>query len=111
LLASSLQTAHNLRVLPSLVHNLVSDLAEAVEGRIKSAFDLAAISKEVLAKEPPAPSGYLYKSRVRTEPTNTTQPLWANTLWSRLELMVDEMAGCCIKVSPKAGSLSEILMV
>jgi len=50
LLASSLQTAHNLRVLPDLVQNLVADLSNAVETRIKSAFDLSRISKEVLAK-------------------------------------------------------------
>jgi hypothetical protein len=101
LLASSLQTAHNLRVLPSLVANLVTDLASAVESRIRSAFDMAAISKEMVGKEPPAPSGYLYKSRIRTEPTNVTQPQWANVLWSRLELMIDEMADCCIKVFVK----------
>ena len=50
LLASSLQTAHNLRVLPDLVQNLVSDLSEAVEGRIRSAFDLTRISKDIMAK-------------------------------------------------------------
>jgi hypothetical protein len=59
---------------------------------------MTAISKEMVAKEPSVPSGYLYKSRVRTEPTNVTQPQWANVLWTRLEVMIDEMAGCCIKV-------------
>lgn len=37
-------------MLPELVQNLVTDLADAVEGRIRSAFDVARISKEVLAK-------------------------------------------------------------
>lgn len=50
LLASSLQTAYNLRVLPDLVNNLVSDLADAVEGRIRYAFDLSRLAKEVLPK-------------------------------------------------------------
>lgn len=50
MLASSLQTAHNLRVLPDLVQNLVSDLSEAVEGRIRSAFDLTRISKDIMTK-------------------------------------------------------------
>ena len=50
MLASSLQTAHNLRVLPDLVQNLVSDLSDAVEGRIRYAFDLTRIAKEVLPK-------------------------------------------------------------
>lgn len=118
LLASSLQTAHNLRVLPDLVQNLVMDLSEAVEARIKSAFDLAQIAKEILAKgarssvlrrrsqladgrtaEPPTTSqSLLYKSRLRTEPTNITAPQWNAALWSRLEVMIEEMAGCCIKV-------------
>jgi conserved oligomeric Golgi complex subunit 5 len=50
LLATSLQTAHNLRLLPDLVHNLVSDLSTAVEARIKSAFDVSQISKVFNAK-------------------------------------------------------------
>ncbi|KAF9222669.1 hypothetical protein BS17DRAFT_176069 [Gyrodon lividus] len=99
LLASSLQTAYNLRVLPTLVQGLVRDLSEAVEERIQSAFDLSRISKEIVAKEPQqASQGLLYKSRVRTEPTNITAPQFAAALWSRLECLVEEMAGCCIKV-------------
>ena len=50
LLATSLQTAHNLRLLPDLVQNLVSDLSTAVEARIKAAFDVSQISKELNAK-------------------------------------------------------------
>jgi hypothetical protein len=50
LLSTSLQTASNLRVLPSLVQSLVMDLSEAVEERIKSAFDLSRIGKDVLVK-------------------------------------------------------------
>ncbi|OBZ67107.1 Conserved oligomeric Golgi complex subunit 5 [Grifola frondosa] len=99
LLASSLQTAHNLRVLPELVQNLVTDLSDAVEGRIRSAFDLTRISKEVLAKEPASASqGLLYKSRVRTEPTSVTAPQWTAALWSSLESLIEEMADCCVKV-------------
>ncbi|KIJ19018.1 hypothetical protein PAXINDRAFT_128297 [Paxillus involutus ATCC 200175] len=100
LLASSLQTAYNLRVLPTLVQRLVRDLSEAVEERIQNAFDLSRISKEIVTKEQhQQPSqGLLYKSRVRTEPTNITAPQFAAALWSRLESLVEEMAGCCIKV-------------
>ncbi|KAI0316244.1 Golgi transport complex subunit 5-domain-containing protein [Amylostereum chailletii] len=99
LLASSLQTAHNLRVLPDLVQNLVADLSTAVETRIKSAFDMSRISKELLAKDPtPGPSGVSYKSRVRTEPTNLTAPQWTNALWTRLSSLIEDMAGACIKV-------------
>ncbi|KAF8556095.1 hypothetical protein OG21DRAFT_1506874 [Imleria badia] len=99
LLASSLQTAYNLRTLPTLVEGLVRDLSEAVEERIRNAFDLSRISKEIVAKEPPqASQGLLYKSRVRTEPTNITAPQFAAALWTRVESLVEEMAGCCIKV-------------
>ncbi|KAG6920111.1 hypothetical protein DXG01_010179 [Tephrocybe rancida] len=100
LLASSLQTAYNLRVLPQLVQNLILDLSQAVEERIRSAFDLAKISKEALAKDtatsPQSPP--TYRSRVRTEPTNVTAPHFTATLWSRLEVMIEDMADCCIKV-------------
>ncbi|KAH9832285.1 Golgi transport complex subunit 5-domain-containing protein [Rhodofomes roseus] len=99
LIASSLQTAHNLRVLPLLVQQLVSDLSETVEGRIKFAFDMSRISKEVLAKEPQSAShGLMYKSRVRTEPTNVTAPQYSAALWTSLEGLVEEMASCCVKV-------------
>ncbi|KAF8054168.1 Golgi transport complex subunit 5-domain-containing protein [Lyophyllum atratum] len=92
LLASSLQTAYNLRVLPEL----------AVEERIRNAFDLSKISKEALAKDsasvasPQSPP--TYRSRVRMEPTNVTAPQFTAALWSRLEVMVEDMADCCIKV-------------
>ncbi|TCD65087.1 hypothetical protein EIP91_003096 [Steccherinum ochraceum] len=99
LLASSLQTAHNLRVLPHLVNNLVSDLSDAVEGRIRYAFDLSRIAKEVLPKEPNTQQqSSFYKSRVRTEPTNLTAPQWASALWNSLESLIEEMADCCLKV-------------
>ncbi|KAI0633283.1 Golgi transport complex subunit 5-domain-containing protein [Trametes polyzona] len=99
MLASSLQTAHNLRVLPDLVQNLVSDLSEAVEGRIRSAFDLTRISKDIMAKDSGSiGQGLLYKSRVRTEPTSVTAPQWTAALWGSLESLVEEMADCCIKV-------------
>ncbi len=46
------------------------------------------------AQSPPT----LYRSRVRTEPTNLTVPQYTAALWSRLENMIEEMAGCCDKV-------------
>ncbi|VDC03616.1 unnamed protein product [Peniophora sp. CBMAI 1063] len=99
LLASSLQTAHNLRVLPDLVQNLVADLSTAVESRIKSAFDVSRISKELLAKDTAPPStGVAYKSRIRTEPTSLTAPQWTNALWARLASLIEDMTGACIKV-------------
>lgn len=125
LLASSLQTAHNLRVLPALVQDLVTDLAEAVDGRIRYAFDLSRISKEVLTKGTllrapisiisirlsatnisditegnAASHGLMYKSRVRTEPTNVTAPQYTAVLWSSLEGLIEEMTSCCVKVCP-----------
>ncbi|KAH9166239.1 Golgi transport complex subunit 5-domain-containing protein [Lactarius sanguifluus] len=99
LLATSLQTAHNLRLLPDLVQNLVSDLSTAVEARIKAAFDVSQISKELNAKDPASSSAALaYKSRVRQEPTNVTAPQWANALWNRLSSLIEDMAGACVKV-------------
>merc|ERR1712093_799576 len=75
LLASSLQTAYNLSVLPSVVTSLVQDLIEAIESRIKSCFDVQALARDALnrAGEPIGPSNasssVFYKSRARTEPT------------------------------------------
>ncbi|KAF8891707.1 Golgi transport complex subunit 5-domain-containing protein [Infundibulicybe gibba] len=98
LLASSLQTAYNLRVLPELVQNLIADLSQTVEDRIRSAFDISKLSKDALSKDAAGSAMPMYKSRVRTEPTNMTAPQWTAALWSRLEGMVEEMADACIKV-------------
>ncbi|KAG8858013.1 hypothetical protein FRB96_005504 [Tulasnella sp. 330] len=89
LLASSLQTAHNLRVLPELIHDVVGEIKEHVETRIKYAFDVAAISKDANKESATtAASSLMYRSRVRTEPTNVNAPQWAAALWTRLEGMV-----------------------
>ncbi|KAK7035254.1 hypothetical protein VNI00_012021 [Paramarasmius palmivorus] len=103
LLASSLQTAYNLRVLPQLVQSLITDLSQAVEDRIRTAFDMNKISRDALGKDAASSpsqtqSPTLYRSRVRTEPTNVTAPQWTAALWSRLEKMVEDMADCCVKV-------------
>jgi hypothetical protein len=50
LLASSLQTAFNLRVLPDLVQGLILGLSETAEEQIRNAFDLNKISKDALVK-------------------------------------------------------------
>lgn len=54
LLASSLQTAYNLGVLPNLVQSLLLDLSQAVEDRIRGTFDLNKISKDVSGKGMPS---------------------------------------------------------
>ncbi|KAF9071043.1 Golgi transport complex subunit 5-domain-containing protein [Rhodocollybia butyracea] len=100
LLASSLQTAYNLGVLPQQVQTLMTELAQDVEDRIRRAFDLTKISKDANkdGNASPNPGASQYKSRVRTEPTNVTAPQWTAALWVRLENMTEEMADCCIKV-------------
>ena len=45
-LASALQTAFNLGMLPELVKTLLGDLTEAVEGRIRRTFDLASLARD-----------------------------------------------------------------
>lgn len=62
LLSSSLQTAHNLRLLPDLVSNLLADLNDAVTLRITRALDSAAIGKEVNGKG--ASSYRIYKTKL-----------------------------------------------
>jgi hypothetical protein len=50
LLASSLQTAFNLRILPDLVQSLIADLTEIVQKRIQATFDVSRISKDAISK-------------------------------------------------------------
>ncbi|KAG8831580.1 hypothetical protein FRC17_002896, partial [Serendipita sp. 399] len=102
LLSSALLTAHNLRVLPDIVQTLMNDLVEVVESRVKNAFDMAALGRDKSIQEATpttsASSNLLYKSRVRTEPTNLTAPQWTAVLWTKLEGMVTDLSGDCIKV-------------
>ncbi|WWD17827.1 hypothetical protein CI109_102270 [Kwoniella shandongensis] len=101
LLSSSLQTAHNLRLLPDLVSNLLADLNDAVAIRISKAFDSSAIGKEVAARDGSASHSamkFTSRGRLATEPTNATNQIWVQVLWSRLERVVEDIANCCIKV-------------
>lgn len=50
MLASSLQIAYNLKSLPELMHNLISDLIQGMEDRVRAAFDISKLSKDALAK-------------------------------------------------------------
>ncbi|GEM10348.1 componentof oligomeric golgi complex 5 [Rhodotorula toruloides] len=99
LLASSLQTAHNLSVLPALVENLVADLNDLVAGKVKACFDMASLAREIGGKEGPvnAASAFVYKSRTRNEPTQATMPQWAAAFWARLESLITDLGSICIK--------------
>ncbi|BGP18331.1 hypothetical protein JCM10213_008504 [Rhodosporidiobolus nylandii] len=99
-LASSLQTAHNLSVLPSLVESLVGDLNDHVFRKVKACFDIGSLAREMAGKEAPtnAASAFVYKSRTRNEPTQASLPQWASAMWARLEALVGEMGSICIKV-------------
>lgn len=97
LLSSSLQTAHNLGLLPELVSNLVADLNDAVAQRVRRAFDSAAIGREVSGKDG---GGIRFTTkRAQTEPGAAAAPQWQAVLWGRLEKVMDDVANCCIKVS------------
>lgn len=116
MLASSLQIAYNLKILPELMHNLISDLIQGMEDHVRAAFDISKLSKDALAKgkeiilenhaSPQAcieaanttQSSSAYKSRIRTEPTNITAPQWTTMLWDRLEALLEDLTDCCIKV-------------
>ncbi|KAM0790242.1 hypothetical protein ACM66B_005551 [Microbotryomycetes sp. NB124-2] len=99
LLASSLQTAHNLSVLPALVEGLVASLTDLVAKKIKAVFDMASIAREVGHKEPTnAAAAFVYKSRTRNEPTTATMPAWTTVLWARLEAVMTQLSSICIKI-------------
>ena len=55
-------------------------------------------------------SPQMYRSRIRTEPTNVTAPQFAAALWTRLEAMFQEMADCCIKVRVPFQVYNELLI-
>lgn len=97
LLSSSLQTAHNLGLLPELVSNLVADLNDAVGQRVRRAFDSAAIGREVSGKDS---GGIRFTTkRAQTEPNSSSVSQWQTVLWARLEKVMEDVANCCIKVS------------
>ncbi|GAA5878911.1 hypothetical protein JCM3774_004367 [Rhodotorula dairenensis] len=101
LLALSLQTAHNLSVLPRLVENLVGEMCDKlVEQKVADAFDMPQLARLVGHKDAPtnAAAAFVYKSRLRTEPTAATLPAWQLAFWARLERLVDELGTACIRV-------------
>ncbi|EPQ25842.1 uncharacterized protein PFL1_06517 [Pseudozyma flocculosa PF-1] len=107
MLSSSLQTAYNLGTLPDLVRDLLADLTEVVRDRIRAAFDMASLGRELGGlKEPTAaaPSTYAsYKGRRQAAPDASAQATatatWTAALFRRLEtLIVVEMGAVCSKV-------------
>lgn len=40
----------------------------------------------------------MYKSRARTEPTAATAPQWVTALWAKLEGLMADLGGVCVKV-------------
>ncbi|KIL68918.1 hypothetical protein M378DRAFT_70503 [Amanita muscaria Koide BX008] len=100
MLASSLQIAYNLRVLPDLVQTFLSELTRGMEDQVRSAFDMSRLSKDAInrAANNTGAHSSSYKSRVRTEPTNVTAPQWTTILWERIEGLIQEIAESCIKV-------------
>lgn len=127
LLASALQTAHNLSVLPRLVESVIQDTITLAVRRVKLAFDMASLAREMGAKGAlpfffflalpqlvypsevdgldcsctdggGGPAAFMYKSRMRTEPTNATWPQWTAAFWLRVETLVGELTSACVKV-------------
>lgn len=47
LLSASLQTAYNLGSLPDLVRDLLADLTDVIRERIRAAFDMASLGREL----------------------------------------------------------------
>ncbi|KAJ9113081.1 hypothetical protein QFC20_001968 [Naganishia adeliensis] len=102
-------TAYNMRLLPQLVQNLLADLNDAVESRIAKAFDMTSIGKEVAAREQQshtpasAASSLLYrttrgKHAAETAPSNQTIGTWTQVLWKRMDMLIEDISQCCIKV-------------
>lgn len=105
MLSSSLQTAYNLNMLPTLVHDLLNDLTEVVKERTAGAFDLDSLSRQLGAPppDPSANSSYTaYRSGRRANlPTTDARgdKIWADAVWKKLEsLIVVEMGAVCSKV-------------
>ena len=86
---------------------------------MRASFDVAALAREMGGKgaarsrtacrclgrpchTDAAPTGaFGYKSRARTEPTAQTLPQWSAAFWAKLEMLMEDIAGCCIKVRTK----------
>ncbi|BEJ14338.1 hypothetical protein CspHIS471_0401050 [Cutaneotrichosporon sp. HIS471] len=98
LISSSLQTAHNLRLLPDLVSNLVADLNDTVTLRVQRALDSATIGREVAGKETSHAIRFTTRPRQQTEPSSSNVGPWTAVLWNRLERVIEDVAVCCIKV-------------
>lgn len=91
LLSASLQTAHNLGLLPQLVANLLADLNDAVEARVTKVFDVSVAPQSSSSSS----STGIFARKKDAAPTAAST---AATLWSRLESLMEDVAQCCVKV-------------
>lgn len=98
LLSTSLQTAFNLGRLTDLVRDLLADLTDVVRDRVRAAFDMDTLARELGSKEPLAPHSTAYRAR-RGEFSSASNQRWSNAIWHRLEtLVIGEMGAVCSKV-------------
>ncbi|TKY84825.1 hypothetical protein EX895_005905 [Sporisorium graminicola] len=112
MLGSSLQTAFNMRMLPTLVQDLLNDLTEVVKERTAAAFDLDSLAQQLKLPLPsldaPAPTSYsAYRSGRRgaahddelRHQHQQQQQVWSDSVWKKLESLVAvEMGAVCSKV-------------
>lgn len=98
MLSTSLQTAFNLGQLTELVRDLVTDLTDVVRDRVRSAFDMQTLTRELGSREPAALQPPSYRAR-RGDQVAGQQQRWVSALWTRLEtLVIGEMGAICSKV-------------
>ncbi|KAG0146609.1 hypothetical protein CROQUDRAFT_657090 [Cronartium quercuum f. sp. fusiforme G11] len=98
LIATSVQTAFNLSILPQTVTKSIEELSDVIKNKVRSTFDITSIAKQVAAQDPTPTKSFVYKSRSRTEPTTTNIQQWNKILWNNLESLIDDLTFCCSKI-------------
>lgn len=95
LLGLSLQAAHNMKMLSTVIEKLLEDLADVLMGRIEASLDLIAIGRELHERQPPVlPDSYrATKYQIRESSKSDTLKHftnWVEAVWRRIQILVDD---------------------
>ncbi|KAG2171368.1 hypothetical protein INT43_009029 [Umbelopsis isabellina] len=94
-IAVGLQVFYNLKYMAQKANEIVNVIIEDVVKNIKHVVNMQSIQKEVKGLMPASNAG---PRRVNNEPTFGNQAVWAQTVWGRIEKLVDVFSDSCIKI-------------
>ncbi|KAI8097718.1 Golgi transport complex subunit 5-domain-containing protein [Halteromyces radiatus] len=94
-MAAGLQIFYNMKMMVPKVESLTQSMLDDLNNKIKHVVDMQSLQKEMKGN---TPSQGPAVRRVNNEPTFGNQSPWVNTLWTKMDGLMQTMSDSCIKI-------------